>query len=333
MTRSAVRGPTDATQVPRYAGPATFARLPRPTRCRRPTSPWSACRSTPASPTARAPASARPHPCVLRLLRPYNPALGREPFGQPGRRCRRHGRQPVRPERGHRADPAAADDVRAAGAKLLTIGGDHTIALPLLRSRPATTARSPSLHFDAHLDTWDTYFGAAVHPRHAVPARQRRGHAGHRALSAHRHPRAAVLQSGPRGRPPTRLPGRPFRRLPKRRRRGDRRPDARPNGRRADLYLHRHRRPRPRPRPGHRHPGSRRLDQPRTAGHPARPRRPEHHRRRHRRGRPPYDHAEITGIAAAHVAYELCSVLACNRRNADPPSTPRRHRQLTPPIQ
>ena len=28
---------------------------------------------------------------------------------------------------------------------------------------------------------------------------------------------------------------------------------------------------------------------------------------------PPYDHAEMTGIAAAHVAYELLSVLAVNR--------------------
>ncbi|SKY00088.1 agmatinase [Mycobacteroides abscessus subsp. abscessus] len=28
---------------------------------------------------------------------------------------------------------------------------------------------------------------------------------------------------------------------------------------------------------------------------------------------PSYDHAEITGIAAAHVAYELLSVLAANR--------------------
>jgi agmatinase len=27
---------------------------------------------------------------------------------------------------------------------------------------------------------------------------------------------------------------------------------------------------------------------------------------------PPYDHAEVTGIAAAHVAYELLSVLAAN---------------------
>jgi agmatinase len=29
MTRPAVRGPVDATQIPRYAGPSTFARLPR----------------------------------------------------------------------------------------------------------------------------------------------------------------------------------------------------------------------------------------------------------------------------------------------------------------
>jgi agmatinase len=28
---------------------------------------------------------------------------------------------------------------------------------------------------------------------------------------------------------------------------------------------------------------------------------------------PPYDHAELTGIAAAHVGYELLSVLALNR--------------------
>ena len=33
---------------------------------------------------------------------------------------------------------------------------------------------------------------------------------------------------------------------------------------------------------------------------------------------PPYDHAEITGIAAAHVAYELLSVLARNRQDPTP---------------
>jgi len=31
---------------------------------------------------------------------------------------------------------------------------------------------------------------------------------------------------------------------------------------------------------------------------------------------PPYDHAEITGIAASHVAYELLSVLAANSASA-----------------
>jgi agmatinase len=30
---------------------------------------------------------------------------------------------------------------------------------------------------------------------------------------------------------------------------------------------------------------------------------------------PPYDHAEMTGIAAAHVGYELLSVLAVNSRD------------------
>ena len=28
---------------------------------------------------------------------------------------------------------------------------------------------------------------------------------------------------------------------------------------------------------------------------------------------PVYDHAEITGVAASHVAYELISILAANR--------------------
>ncbi len=36
---------------------------------------------------------------------------------------------------------------------------------------------------------------------------------------------------------------------------------------------------------------------------------------RRRRGRPAYDHAEITGVAASHVAYDLVSLLAlCWRR-------------------
>ncbi len=57
---------------------------------------------------------------------------------------------------GHAADLLRGD------RKVIAIGGDHTIALPMLRS--VTRAHGPValVHFDAHLDTWDTYFNAPV---------------------------------------------------------------------------------------------------------------------------------------------------------------------------
>jgi agmatinase len=62
-------------------------------------------------------------------------------------------------------------DLTAGGSKLLTLGGDHTIALPLQRAA-AERAGGPiaMLHFDAHLDTWDTYFGAEY--THGTPFRR-----------------------------------------------------------------------------------------------------------------------------------------------------------------
>ncbi len=53
---------------------------------------------------------------------------------------------------------------------LLTLGGDHTIALPLLRAMSAVHGPVAVVHFDAHLDTWDTYFGAAY--THGTPFRR-----------------------------------------------------------------------------------------------------------------------------------------------------------------
>jgi len=53
---------------------------------------------------------------------------------------------------------------------LLTLGGDHTIALPLLRAFAAAHGPVAVVHFDAHLDTWDTYFGAAY--THGTPFRR-----------------------------------------------------------------------------------------------------------------------------------------------------------------
>lgn len=50
------------------------------------------------------------------------------------------------------------------------IGGDHTVALPLLRDVAAEHGPVAVLHFDAHLDTWDTYFGTPM--THGTPFRR-----------------------------------------------------------------------------------------------------------------------------------------------------------------
>ena len=63
--------------------------------------------------------------------------------------------------------PAACSSGQRQG---LTLGGDHTIALPLLRAMSAVHGPVSVVHFDAHLDTWDTYFGAAY--THGTPFRR-----------------------------------------------------------------------------------------------------------------------------------------------------------------
>ncbi|HAF89934.1 MAG TPA: agmatinase, partial [Deltaproteobacteria bacterium] len=40
---------------------------------------------------------------------------------------------------------------------IISLGGDHTIALPLLRAVNHYHGQVALVHFDAHLDTWDTY--------------------------------------------------------------------------------------------------------------------------------------------------------------------------------
>lgn len=54
--------------------------------------------------------------------------------------------------------------------KLLSLGGDHTVALPLLRAVNKRFGQVALLHFDAHLDTWDTYFGEPF--THGTPFRR-----------------------------------------------------------------------------------------------------------------------------------------------------------------
>ena len=172
MTRPEPIGPVDATAVPRYAGPATFARLPRIDEVDRADvalvgMPFDSGVSY--RPGARfGPAHVR---AASKLLRPYHPALDVSPFA--AQQVVDAGDLAINPfdlDDAIRAVEHGADELRARDTTLLSIGGDHTIALPLLRSLHRTHGRVAVLHFDAHLDTWDTYFGAPF--THGTPFRR-----------------------------------------------------------------------------------------------------------------------------------------------------------------
>jgi agmatinase len=53
---------------------------------------------------------------------------------------------------------------------LITIGGDHTIAYALLKAVHRRFGKVALVHFDAHLDTWDTYWGERF--THGTPFRR-----------------------------------------------------------------------------------------------------------------------------------------------------------------
>ena len=169
-----VIGPPDGRQVPRFAGPDTFARLPR-------------LQDLPGGQAAVAIAGipfdsgvsyrpgARFGPTGVRngskLLRPYHPGLDAHPLH--AHQVADAGDIPVNPfditEAIATIDHAARALLGQAG-HLIAIGGDHTIALPLLRATAAKHGPVALVHFDAHLDTWDTYFGAPY--THGTPFRR-----------------------------------------------------------------------------------------------------------------------------------------------------------------
>src|SRR5881409_1464028 len=165
-------GPVDATAVPRYGGEATFARLPRLQDVDRADVaivgvPFDSGVSY--RPGARfGPAHVRES---SRLLRPYNPAADVEPFAR--QQVVDAGDLAVNPfSIGEAIDhiERGARTLLERSRRLVSIGGDHTIALPLLRAMAAKHGPVAVVHFDAHLDTWDTYFGAAY--THGTPFRR-----------------------------------------------------------------------------------------------------------------------------------------------------------------
>ncbi|MGN6131036.1 MAG: agmatinase, partial [Nocardioidaceae bacterium] len=172
MTTSTNRGPVDATEVPRYGGPATFARLPRLDEVERAD---VAILGVPFDSGVSYRPGARFGPSHVRasskLLRTYNPVQDVEPFRvQQVADAGDIACNPFSIEEAVRQIDEGARAVLESSGRLLTIGGDHTIALPLLRVMHEAHGPVAVVHFDAHLDTWDTYFGAPV--THGTPFRR-----------------------------------------------------------------------------------------------------------------------------------------------------------------
>jgi agmatinase len=165
-------GQVDATKVPRFAGPATFARLPRIDEVDRAD---AAVLGVPFDSGVTYRPGARFGPAHIRessrLLRPYNPALDVSPFAKlQVVDADDVAVNPFSIDEAVTAIEHAARGLLERVPHLLTLGGDHTIALPLLRAFAAAHGPVAVVHFDAHLDTWDTYFGASV--THGTPFRR-----------------------------------------------------------------------------------------------------------------------------------------------------------------
>src|SRR5699024_3396547 len=146
--------------TPRFAGPATFARLPRLDQV--PAADVKVI-GVPFDTGVSYRPGARFGPTHVRessrLLRPYNPAQDVSPFKR--MQVADAGDVVINPYDIPEAIAtleSQAGNLTADGSKLVTIGGDHTIALPLLRANHTRYGPVALLHFDAHLDTWDTYF-------------------------------------------------------------------------------------------------------------------------------------------------------------------------------
>jgi agmatinase len=165
-------GAPDGRVRPRYVGPDTFARLPRLDEVEHAA---VAVLGVPFDAGVSYRPGARFGPQAIRagskLLRAYHAPLDVKPWLV----------QQVADAGDVAANPfdileaiaqieAGARETLTRADRLLALGGDHTIALPLLRVVHERHGPVALVHFDAHLDTWDSYFGAAY--THGTPFRR-----------------------------------------------------------------------------------------------------------------------------------------------------------------
>ena len=154
--------PVDSRKSPRYSGIPTFMRLPIETD---PAKVDVAILGVPFDSGVSYRPGARFAPRDIRaqsaLIRPYNPALKVDPFKV----------HKIADLGDIDANPFSIDEALQTihqrishllghGVVPMVVGGDHTITLPILRAMCEAHGPVAVVHFDAHLDTWEDYFGS-----------------------------------------------------------------------------------------------------------------------------------------------------------------------------
>jgi agmatinase len=154
--------PHDAFKSPRFGQLATFMRLPHH---REPKDLDVALVGIPYDGGTSYRPGARFGPREIRsqsaLIRTWHPVLQLAPFE--ALRIADYGDidiSPISIERTNEIVEAEIAAILEAGCVPVSIGGDHSIALPILRAMAKRHGPVAVVHFDSHPDTWDQYFGS-----------------------------------------------------------------------------------------------------------------------------------------------------------------------------
>jgi guanidinopropionase len=164
--------PLDALVYPRFAAIPTFMRLPHVPD---PQELDIALVGVPFDGGTTYRAGARLGPRHIRvqsaLIRPYHPNLKTNPFDR--YRIADYGDIPVNPlsiEDTFQRIEVAIEELLVHGVRPICVGGDHSVALPILRAIAKHHPGLSVIHFDSHSDTWDEYFGSKY--SHGTPFRR-----------------------------------------------------------------------------------------------------------------------------------------------------------------
>ena len=164
--------PLGGNKMPRFAGPATMMRLPSATSAEG----LDACFvGVPLDTGTSNRAGARFGPRAIRaescLLRPYNMATRAAPYDS--MQVADIGDVAINTfnlRKSMDIVTEAYDEILAHGSVPLTMGGDHTIVLPILRAMKKRYGALGVIHVDAHADVNDTMFGEKI--SHGTPFRR-----------------------------------------------------------------------------------------------------------------------------------------------------------------